>query len=97
MTRLIIGSFALLAGCSSSPKIDPQNWSCEQLVKPVIEMSQERELKILEITQVKERQNLPGSELTCSGNAEWSQGDGWIEFGARISDGDQLILEYSRD
>lgn len=85
-----------LAACSSKPDITSHNWNCQKLVNPVIAMSQERNAKIIEITGVREIQNLPGYRIMCIGSAEWSQGYGNVEFGAHVSEGDNLIIEYKQ-
>lgn len=93
--RLIIITLSalLVAGCSSEPELDPGSWTCQSLVDPIIKMSQERDPKIIEITHVHDQGKFP-NEINCSGAAEWTRGEGGIEFGARVSDGGQVILEY---
>lgn len=92
----MLGIFVAMTACSSGDDITPRNWTCQKLIGPVIAMSQERDVKILEITDVKELSNFPGSRLECRGKAEWSEGYGTIEFGAHVSAGGNLMLEYKR-
>lgn len=96
MRYIILIAPLLLIACSSEPKIDPNGWKCRQLVDPVIAMSQDQDAKILEVTAVEDQQNIPGYRLLCIANAEWSKGYGRVEFGAHVSDGDKVIVEYKQ-
>lgn len=96
MRYVLVATPVLLMGCSSRAEINPNSWKCQQLVDPVIAMSQEEDSIILEITAVEERQNIPGYRLICVANAEWSKGYGRIEFGAHVSDGNKVIVEYKQ-
>jgi outer membrane murein-binding lipoprotein Lpp len=89
----------LLARCGSSGNagIDLSTATCESLIPQVIEMSQDRELEILEITSPRKRADSSWTELSCDGSAEWSQGEGRIIYGAHESDGGSIILEYKQD
>lgn len=97
MKTLIIGSvMTLLTACSSSSKIDSGSWTCDGISKHVITMSQQEESKILEISNITEIENVPNYRLSCSASAEWSQGEGGLDFGAHVSDGGKIIVEYNR-
>lgn len=89
----LLGALAL-AACSD-PVGDPSSWTCASLVDPVIEMSQDRSPTILEITDPREFRKA-GNKLECLGDAEWSQGSGYIKYGAYVSDGGNIMLEYTR-
>lgn len=84
-----------LASCSNS--IDPETWTCESLIGPVIAMSKDKEPRILEITYLSTRPGSDAKEIICDGRAEWSRGEGTITYGAHVSDGGQVILEYKQD
>lgn len=84
-----------LASCSSS--IDPQTWTCQSLIDPVIAMSKDKVPRILEITNPYTRPGSDAEKITCDGQAEWSQGEGSITYGAHVSDGGQVMLEYKQD
>ena len=85
-----------VSGCSVS--VDPTSWSCASLIGPVIEMSRSRTPGIFEITNPETtlHNNYPadGYRIECSGSAEWSQGSGMIEYGAHVSEGGSVILQY---
>ena len=81
-----------VAGCSGGA-VDPQTWTCENLKPHIIEMSQTRRPRVLEINQVYNEMNSGGS-IECIAQAEWAEGSGGITYGARISDGGSIILEY---
>jgi len=93
---LLVACLSALSACSGST-IDPEHWSCDALVKPVISMSKERTPTILEINNPKEIGRTYGTNatLSCTADAEWSEGYGYFEYGAHVSDGGQVILEYS--
>jgi hypothetical protein len=59
-------------------------------------MSKDRDPSIIEITNVTEIYNNTGSEIKCRGAAEWTRGEGHIEFGGHVSDGGRMVLEYQR-
>ena len=84
-----------LASCSSS--IDPETWTCQSLIAPVIAMSKDRAPRILEITDPYTRPNSNAEKITCDAGAEWSEGEGSITYGAHVSDGGQIVLEYKQD
>lgn len=86
----------LLSACGGSSDITPQNWSCRSLIEPVIEMSRGKDPEILELSNPEEIENLTGVYIKCVASAEWSRGSGRAEYGARVSDGGSLILEYRR-
>lgn len=81
-----------LGGCSA--KVDPKTWTCASLVQPVIDMSKSKDPRILEITGVSEIGPHDEREITCGGGAEWSDGEGSVKFGAHVSDGGEIIVEY---
>jgi hypothetical protein len=83
-----------IVGCSSSSDINPGAWSCASLIAPVIESSKGRSLEILEISNPRERLNLPNHEITCQGDAEWNEGSGSIEYGAHVSEGGNIVVSY---
>ncbi|WP_439540706.1 hypothetical protein [Sphingomonas sp.] len=96
MRKLVIPLACLtLASCSDG--VDPSTWTCESLVGPVIAMSKDKDLRILEITNPSTRPGSSAEQITCDGQAEWSQGEGSITYGARVSDGGRVILEYQQD
>ena len=84
-----------LASCSDG--VDPKTWTCESLIGPVISMSKDKEPRILEITSPSKRDDGATDSITCDGQAEWSQGEGTITYGAHVSDAGQVILEYKQD
>jgi len=88
---------AFTISCSSGGEaITSHNWTCQSLLQPVIDMSKDRELQVLEIIQPEELVNLPGSNIQCRGRAEWNRGYGNVLYGARVSDGESMMLEYSQ-
>lgn len=91
----LVIAVATLGACSSGDDIQPGTWSCDKLVRPIIEMSQDEDVQILEITAVEERAK-SADALECKGNAEWSRGYGVVDFGARVSDGGSIMLEYQQ-
>jgi hypothetical protein len=94
MKALATATIALaVTGCGSRG-IDPQAWTCENLKPHVIEMSQTRRPRVLEINQVLSENNLPGELIECTAMAEWAEGSGAISYGAHISDSGSVILEY---
>lgn len=94
MKALVIASLAfVVAGCGS-PGIDPQAWTCENLKARIIEMSQTRRPRVLEIGQIMNENNLPGELIECTAMAEWAEGSGAISYGAHISGGGSVIIEY---
>lgn len=74
--------------------INGNNWSCRNLIDSVIAMSQDRPLQIYEINSPTEISNIPTFKIQCFGSAEWSNGSDLIHYGARMSEGGNLILEY---
>lgn len=74
--------------------ITGNNWSCRNLIDSVIAMSQDRPLQIYEINSPAEISNIPTFEIQCRGSAEWSNGSEIIHYGARMSEGGNLIFEY---
>lgn len=68
--------------------------SCDSLASDVIAMSEERDVKILEISSAEALWGGDG-ELTCKGHAIWSDGDeGPIHYEVSISPGGQSMLSY---
>lgn len=88
-----------LSGCSGDVTANPDKWSCEALVGPVIAMSKERSPTILEITEPEETNRMygPNASISCRGKAEWDQGYGMAEYGAHVSPGGNVILEYRQN
>ena len=77
MKRLLAAGLVLaLPACGGDVVSDPSQWSCEALIAPVIALSEERSVKILEITNVQEQSRFSGSDpsIACNGWAEWSEG-----------------------
>ena len=74
--------------------ITGNNWSCRNLINSVIAMSQDQPLKIYEINSPREVGNLPTHSIDCYGSAEWSNGSEVISYGARMTEGGNLVLEY---
>jgi hypothetical protein len=85
-----------LQACSAGDSIDPEHWSCESLIGPVIEMSKGKTPEILEITQPLQMPSFRNNSIRCVGSAEWSEGEGRIEYGAHVSDGGKLFLSYQQ-
>ena len=103
-SRLLIvlgGCIALTAcggsGGSESKGIDPHAWSCESLAPEVIAMSKGKTPEIFEISNIQTKYNILGQEIKCIASAEWSQGTGFAEYGAHVSDGGSVMLEYAQD
>ena len=95
MKKIVIAAAVLvLGGCSSQRGIDPNTWSCESLIQPVIDMSKDKDVKILEITDPTKEPSI-GQEIKCNARAELSNGGGFIDYGAHVSEGGQVIVEYS--
>lgn len=82
-----------LTGCSSRGGIDPNHWTCENLKPHIIEMSQTRRPRVLEINTVLTETN-SGGEIECAAQAEWAEGSGPIIYGGHVSDGGSVILQY---
>jgi hypothetical protein len=59
-------------------------------------MSRGKTPEIFEITSPREMLNVPNQQITCRGVAEWSEGDGAIEYGAHVSEGGALMLSYQQ-
>lgn len=78
--------------------VDPSKWTCDSLVNPIIEMSQKRFPTVLEINDPQQRGRLygPTPSISCFAGAEWTQGYGAIEYGARVTDGGNVILTYEQ-
>lgn len=95
MKRYALAAALSLGGCSSE-SIDSHSWSCPSLVEPIIEMSKEKSPQILELSGVHEVGNLPGYKIECWAYGEWSDGGAIANFGAHVTDGGSVILEYSR-
>lgn len=95
--KYLVLSLSCLTLASCSNAIDPETWTCDSLIDPVIAMSKDREPRILEITSPSKRDDGATDSITCDGQAEWSQGEGSITYGARVSEGGQVILEYQQD
>lgn len=97
---LIILGVALmwLAARPGDAAVDPTDWSCDALIQPVIEMSEERLVTVLEISNSREKTRTygPHPSIDCWGSAEWSQGTGSIQYGAHVTDGGNIILEYAQ-
>jgi hypothetical protein len=93
---VVLITASLLGACSGSGGINSRSWTCDSVSKHVIEMSQQEDSKILEITNISELQNIPDYRLSCSATAEWSKGEGGLEFGAHVSDGGKVIVEYNQ-
>ena len=75
---------------------DLSDWTCQSLAPQVIAMSKGREPEILELNDLREIEHY-SSYITCQASAEWSQGEGGLaEFGARKSDGGNVILSYKQ-
>lgn len=77
--------------------ITPQNWSCTNLIPSVIQMSQSRPIQVLEITSPREETHVPGFNITCNARAEWTDGATFIHYGARLSEGGQIIVTFSQN
>lgn len=77
--------------------ITPQNWSCTNLIPSVIQMSQSRPFQVLEITSPREEMHMPGFSITCNARAEWTNGATYIRYGARLSEGGQIIVTFSQN
>lgn len=77
--------------------ITPQNWTCTNLIPSVIQMSQSRPFQVLEITSPREETNVPGVGITCNARAEWTNGATFIHYGARLSEGGQIIVTFSQN
>jgi hypothetical protein len=93
----ITGGFVLLLSVlGSGPSVDPGSWTCESIKEPVIRMSKGRDLQILEIGEAIEMQNDTSAIRCLSGDVEWSQGRGRIEYGAEVSGGGNIILNYTQ-
>lgn len=96
---VLFGLF-LLSTCSSGASSDPQRFAdltCHDLVNDVIEMSQDEDVTVLEIT---DEDAIAGNDtfLNCKGKAIWSDdGPERISFNAEISPGGKIIVGYSRD
>jgi hypothetical protein len=82
-----------LASCSGS--IDPKTWTCDSLIGPVIAMSKDKDVKILEIESPTE-ETKSSEEIRCTARAELSNGGWFITYGAHVSDGGQIVLEYQQ-
>lgn len=82
-----------LTDCSGS-RVDPENWTCTSLIGPVIESSKGKSPEILEITEPSQMGDKTRHEISCYGRAEWSQGYGNIQYGAHVSEGGEVIVEY---
>lgn len=83
--------FALGSGGAT---VDPESWTCENIKDEIVEMSQDEDLQILEIGDVRFENDLPYGTLSCRASAEWSRGYGSIEYGGHVSDGGNVILQY---
>lgn len=85
-----------LACCScgqGSRGVDPATWTCENLKPQIIEMSQTRHPRVLEINTVLSDITTGGS-IECTAMAEWAEGSGSIAYGGHVSEGGNVILEY---
>lgn len=102
-TKTLVLSAALaLTACggsvgSESKGIDPHAWSCESLAPEVVAMSKGKTPEIFEISNIQTKHNILGQEIECIASAEWSQGTGFAEYGAHVSDGGSVMLEYAQD
>lgn len=84
---------SMLAGCA--PSVDPKTWTCESLIGPVIAMSKDKDVQILEIespTEVTKTEE----EISCSARAELSNGGWLITYGAHVSAGGKVMVEYQQ-
>jgi hypothetical protein len=94
MTAVATASL-LLSACGGSENIDPKTWTCQSLVKPVIDMSKSRSTQILEIGSISQEPTFsPNEAIGCTGRAETSQGTVFIDYGAHVSDGGAVMVEY---
>ena len=67
---------------------------CASLVSDVIEMSEDKDVKILEITSPEALYGGTG-EIYCKGHAVWSDGDeGTIHYEVTVSPGGQSMIGY---
>ena len=57
-------------------------------------MSKGKTPEILEIDNPVEVDRTPNQEITCRGQAEWSEGQGPIEYGAHVSQDGGVVLSY---
>ena len=91
----------LLVRCigGDAEEIDISTATCESLIPHVIAMSQGKDPEILEITNPTRAGGRHGGaqEVPCDGQAEWSRREGSITYGAYVSDGGQVMLEYKQD
>ena len=97
MKKLSALLFTGLTACSSSAALDPGEWTCQSLIQPIIKMSEGRTPAILELTNAEEIDRIEGGStpsIQCKARAEWSEGYGLAEYGAHVSNGGGVILEY---
>ena len=95
--KLIIGGGIVLAvltlGFCAGPTSGSEP-SCASLIPDVIEMSEDRDVKILEISSPEALWGGEG-ELHCKGHAIWSDGDeGSISYEVSTSPGGRQMLGY---
>lgn len=87
-----------LSACGSNSS-DPAKWSCKSLIPAIISMSEEKDVKILEITAPEEFDRTWGPEpsITCHADAVWSDdGGSMITYGAEVSPGGSIMLSYEQ-
>lgn len=85
----------LLSRCGGSGTIDMDKATCDSLIPHVIEMSQDRSTKILEITRPHTRSRT-SDEIVCDAPAESSNGEYTITYRAHVSNGGSVMLEYDQ-
>lgn len=85
--------FLILIGCSNS-EAEATARTCESLIPQVIQLSEDQDVKILEISSP-ETSSASGEELLCYGTGVWSDGDeGTITYGTEISPGGNVMIGY---
>ena len=95
---MVILCMLALAGCADEISDNPADWTCEGLIKAVIAMSQDRSPVVLEIANPVElrRDDGPDGKIECRADAEWSEGQGYIDYSAYVSDGGGIYLQYGQ-
>jgi hypothetical protein len=96
MKTLALATLLSLAACSGGLPSDASKWTCESLIGPVIAMSQERTPRVLSIRNPSESLRVDGRQLECRAQAEWTEGSGYIGYGAEISGDGEITLNYRR-
>ena len=85
-------------GSGEPSGINMSTVTCENLIPHILEMSEDKDPQVLEISDPKIEISPPGNDqISCSGSAEWSRGSGFISYGAHVSNGGQVMLTYKQD